>query len=931
MTDLTLALKLLADATSAVSGLQKVRTEVQQTGTAARGLGDQMQNTGQDGAAAFTALSARLTEAMREIDLLKTKIAGMRMPSRLPVDTERVGTVARHSAAQVGNLTAQFNDIGMMMASGQNPLMTAIQQGTQVGQVIGPMGAAGAAKALAAGFGAMLNPLNLGIMAAIAFGSTLVQWLVSGGEKVKSLDDGLADLQSAVKDLQTASHRSLAELKKDYGAVTPEVQRLNDEMADLAGVQALLAATEAMRGLKAETEGSWWAIFTDKAFTDAGQVAARLGAEPLVVDPTDGEGLVDNPVIQQFQDAVTAAQAAQGLDAQISAFSDLRRIIIEAAGGIDSMTRSQADLLAKIDQTEAALRRQRAVQTPPQLPGANTPEEARALADRERALATTREEIAGNTRTAALQRQIALYGEDSAAAALARLQSERDVYEAQKKQSGIAGPLKDQAMAAWDAANGMADAQKAAADELDKAREAGRKLYVVLSDAWDATAGLSNAAPGAGWMAHAISGVDTLIGRLQEAFRASAAISFAETPALTGPAGMGQSPPTGGAVSTSPRPGQRSIDFDHEPPVVATSGSGGGGGSNPLASLQAQARAAMVQLDQSIAAINEKVAVGLTSASDAADGITAAKEQAAGALAELIAQLDDMGPAGQQSAAVLRVALQGMADDLKAVGSVGQSVGQSLGEALKAPLADFILGTRTATQAFDDFVGSMAQTIAQKLSSRFTDAFITPLIDSVIGSIFPGLSFATGGVPGLAEFSNQVLTQPTRFAMPGGGLGQAGEAGREAIMPLKDGPGRPGVRAWMGGWERSLDLMRGPDGNLGVKLPEWQSPALRAPQAFARGGVPGQSSGFAAADGADPVAGARGAGQGASAGNVYVTVTNNAQGTEIRQTERLQGNDRFVEVMIDTVRHAIADDIAGGRGPVPAAIEGIYGAQRMGR
>ena len=72
-----------------------------------------------------------------------------------------------------------------MMASGQNPLITAIQQGTQLGQVIGPMGAAEAVEALGAAFEVMLNPLNLGIMAAIAFGSVLVQWLVSGGEEVK--------------------------------------------------------------------------------------------------------------------------------------------------------------------------------------------------------------------------------------------------------------------------------------------------------------------------------------------------------------------------------------------------------------------------------------------------------------------------------------------------------------------------------------------------------------------------------------------------------------------------------------------------------------------------------------------------------------------------------------------------------------------------
>jgi lambda family phage tail tape measure protein len=55
--------------------------------------------------------------------------------------------------------------------------------------------------------------------------------------------------------------------------------------------------------------------------------------------------------------------------------------------------------------------------------------------------------------------------------------------------------------------------------------------------------------------------------------------------------------------------------------------------------------------------------------------------------------------------------------------------------------------------------------------------------------------FANGGA-----FSNSVVTQPTAFAMGNGGLGVAGEAGPEAIVPLaRDSQGRLGIRGGGGG------------------------------------------------------------------------------------------------------------------------------------
>jgi hypothetical protein len=44
------------------------------------------------------------------------------------------------ASGQLGNISAQFNDIGVMLAAGQNPLQLALQQGTQLIQVFDSMG-----------------------------------------------------------------------------------------------------------------------------------------------------------------------------------------------------------------------------------------------------------------------------------------------------------------------------------------------------------------------------------------------------------------------------------------------------------------------------------------------------------------------------------------------------------------------------------------------------------------------------------------------------------------------------------------------------------------------------------------------------------------------------------------------------------------------
>lgn len=138
-----------------------------------------------------------------------------------------------------------------------------------------------------------------------------------------------------------------------------------------------------------------------------------------------------------------------------------------------------------------------------------------------------------------------------------------------------------------------------------------------------------------------------------------------------------------------------------------------------------------------------------------------------------------------------------------------------LGQAFENSFASFVTGSQTASQAFDSFANSMISSIAKIIAEELKSNMLNLLfqagkgilgssglnLGSFFGGGFSGVGplqsfanpFANGGIAsGLSSASSTVLTQPTLF--PGakvipfasGGV-LAGEAGAEAVLPLKRG------------------------------------------------------------------------------------------------------------------------------------------------
>lgn len=100
----------------------------------------------------------------------------------------------RAGGVSVGNLAAQFQDVAVSASMGQNALQVALAQGTQISAALGPMGAAGAVKALGAAFASVISPLSLatiGITALAAVGLQSVDWTSAAQMALYGVADAL--------------------------------------------------------------------------------------------------------------------------------------------------------------------------------------------------------------------------------------------------------------------------------------------------------------------------------------------------------------------------------------------------------------------------------------------------------------------------------------------------------------------------------------------------------------------------------------------------------------------------------------------------------------------------------------------------------------------------------------------------------------------
>lgn len=112
----------------------------------------------------------------------------------------RVNQAANDNAgamkANVGNIAAQFQDIGVTAAAGMSPMMIALQQGTQLASVFAASGGS-AFKTLGGAILSVLSPtslLTIGLVALAVAGLQMVDWAKLAKDAINGLADSLVEL-----------------------------------------------------------------------------------------------------------------------------------------------------------------------------------------------------------------------------------------------------------------------------------------------------------------------------------------------------------------------------------------------------------------------------------------------------------------------------------------------------------------------------------------------------------------------------------------------------------------------------------------------------------------------------------------------------------------------------------------------------------------
>lgn len=241
MTDFA-TLKLTAD-TSGLKGadtaLKAVEKQAAKTEAATKKLGRSSETEltkGAKGAQALDASTKKLDASTKAAASAQNQMAAA--TARATVAATAQAGVMRSSTGQIGNISAQFNDIGVMLAAGQSPIQLALQQGTQLGQVFANMGSGTQVlKGLGAAFMSVISPVNLVTIGVIAGGAALVNWLTSSEDAAaatEALDDAMTALAEST-DAYLASSQlvrtSVEELTKTYGTLADEVVRANQAQA----------------------------------------------------------------------------------------------------------------------------------------------------------------------------------------------------------------------------------------------------------------------------------------------------------------------------------------------------------------------------------------------------------------------------------------------------------------------------------------------------------------------------------------------------------------------------------------------------------------------------------------------------------------------------------------------------------------------------
>lgn len=256
----------------------------------------------------------------------------------------RAANAMKGLGGEVGNVGAQFQDIGVQLAGGQSPLLIALQQGTQLSAVL--QTSANPIRALGAAFASIISPVSLVTIATIALGGAALQYFGS------ILGEG-RDSTEVIKE-QNDLIRRVAE---NWGEAVPSLRAYVDQLDRAAQATDTAAAFDVLVG---EQFAPIIAQLDDirVGFADARISLQQFGAEASVIDNLQSEfdGLVqkvrDNTVTTEDLERMQALLADTVGSDSIPALVSLGGVLQQLSSALAAAAANTATLRSE----QAALR-----------------------------------------------------------------------------------------------------------------------------------------------------------------------------------------------------------------------------------------------------------------------------------------------------------------------------------------------------------------------------------------------------------------------------------------------------------------------------------------------------------------------------------------------------------------------------------------------
>ena len=225
--------------------------------------------------------------------------------AKIEAQTQRLGTSA-------GGIAAQFNDIGVTAAAGMNPLLIALQQGTQLTQGFAGQSSRQVLSGLGAAFASVVSPVSLLTIGLVAGAAALIQWgtnALTAETNTEGVDKALKRLLESLDAYQqyaTTAATSTADLSEKFGIFAAEVKGFSEYMAQVALGQSfdeLKTVVETLNGPLEQVR---------QGFANVAMAKDQLARIPV----EDANGLMlAQEAMGIYQDSLDAAAAKLGLSA----------------------------------------------------------------------------------------------------------------------------------------------------------------------------------------------------------------------------------------------------------------------------------------------------------------------------------------------------------------------------------------------------------------------------------------------------------------------------------------------------------------------------------------------------------------------------------------------------------------------------------------